>query len=185
MSRTLTTAVATATEAEVCSFVIFVELDFASGFVRACNANVSLDWNSYTWSGVGNLGSIQTIEEVADLEAKGVSLQLSGIPSAMISRALGEHYQGRSCKIWVAPLDPTNHTAIPDPVLVFSGRMDTMQIELGEQARISVTAESRLADWDRPRIRRFNNADQKTEYVTDSGFEFVEQMVEKEIRWGS
>lgn len=183
MSRSLTTAADNAINAETCSFCVFVELDFQSGFVRLCNANITLSWNSLSWVGVGDLGSIQAISEAPDLEAKGVALALSGIPSGLVSTALGEHYQGRSLKIWFAPLD-ANDQPIADPVLVFSGRMDNMQIEIGETASIMVSAESRLADWDRARVRRFNHADQLTEYPGDMGFEFVEQMVEKEIVWG-
>jgi len=62
--------------------------------------------------------------------------------------------------------------------------MDTMDVELGTTASITVAAESRLADWDRPRVRRYNAADQNISYPSDKGFEFVPQMVEKSIRWG-
>jgi hypothetical protein len=183
MSRSITTAVQTAINSQSCTFCVFVELDFSSGFVRLCNANITFQWDSKSWIGIGELGSIQAISEAPDLEARGVSLSLSGIPNEAITRSLAEYYQGRSCKIWIAPLD-TDQQVITSPVLVFSGRMDNMQIELGETATIMVTAESRLADWDRPRVRRFNHQDQITEYIGDLGFEYVEQMVEKEIIWG-
>jgi hypothetical protein len=41
-----------------------------------------------------------------------------------------------------------------------------------------------LADWDRPRVRRYNAADQAITDSADKGFEFVPQMVERNIRWG-
>ena len=183
-NRDITAGAQAQIDAETCSFAVFVELDFQSGFVRLCNASVTLSWNTHSWVGIGDLGSIQVISESADLEAKGVAMALSGIPSSSISTALGEYYQGRSCKIWFAPLDPTTDLPVADPVMVFDGRIDNMQIELDTTATITVSAESRLADWDRPRVRRFNDADQKSVYPTDRGFEFVEQMVEKELTWG-
>jgi hypothetical protein len=183
MSRSITAAVQTAINAETCTFCVFVELDFISGFVRLCNANITLSWDSKSWIGIGDLGTINAISEAPDLEAKGITLTLSGIPNTAITTSLTEYYQGRSCKVWISPLD-SNQQVIANPVLVFHGRMDNMQIELGENAIITVSAESRLADWDRPRVRRFNHQDQITEYAGDLGFEYVEQMVEKEIIWG-
>ena len=52
-------------------------------------------------------------------------------------------------------------------------------------SRVSVTAESLLADWDRPRVRRYNAEDQRLYYPNDKGFEFVPSLVEKQIVWGS
>ena len=59
-----------------------------------------------------------------------------------------------------------------------------MNIDAGETATVSLSVESRLSDWERPRIRRYNNADQQIAYISDKGFEFVPQMVEKELIWG-
>lgn len=110
MSRTLTTAVQDALEAASVALAVFVELDFGSGFVRVTNAPHDLQWNGYTWTGLGKLGGIEPVEEGASLEARGVALRLSGVPvtgsgaSENIAIALGEHYQGRDARIWVAPL---------------------------------------------------------------------------------
>lgn len=50
-------------------------------------------------------------------------------------------------------------------------------------AQIIVTAESRLAGWERARVRRFNDADQKKLYPTDRFFEGMVEGVEVEIVW--
>ncbi len=183
MSRTLTAAAKAASQDEVVRPVSLVELDFSSGFVRANSAPIDIVAFSNTFLGVGNLGAITSSGEGADLQARGISLQLSGIPTALVSIALGEHYQGRSCKVWMGLLD-SSHVLIADPVLMFDGRMDTMDINMGETAVINVTAESRLSDWERPRIRRYTNEDQQNQYPNDKGFEFVPQMADKQLIWG-
>lgn len=190
MSRTLTSAVDTALAGEHVAFLVFVQLDFAGGMVRVTNLPYSIDWNGHTWLGLSSLGGIEPVKETGGLEANAIAMKLSGVPldgdgeSELIAIALGEHYQGRDCRVWAAPLDAGNQP-IADPVLVFVGRMDTMQVEIaGGSAVIMLTAESRLADWDRPRVRRYNDADQQAEYAGDLGFQFVEQMVEREIIWG-
>jgi len=183
MSRTLTTAADNALAAGHVPMIVLVEMDFSTGFLRVNNSAVSFDWDGYTWLGVGRLGGIDPIKESGDLQALGLSFRISGIDPSSIALALGTQYQGRSCKVWLAPLT-TEHTVIADPILIFWGRLDTMDIDLGQTATISVSAESRLADWDRPRVRRYNHEDQQIDFPGDLGFQFVPGMVEKELRWG-
>lgn len=164
--------------------VVFVEMSFPSGFLRLNTSAVPLLWNGYEWLGAGKLGNIEPVSEGSTLEARGLTFTITGLESANISIAVGQQYQGRPCNVWLAPLDE-NYALIPDPVLIFSGRLDVMDVEIGETAAISVTAESRLADWDRPRIRRYNAEDQKLTDPTDQGLDFVPAMVEKELLWGA
>lgn len=183
MSRTLTPAAESALAAGNVPMIVLALLDFPSGILRVNNSAVTFTWDGYEWLGVGRLGAVDAIQEGATLEARGLALRISGVPPANIAAALGQSYQGRDCKVWAAPLS-ADHAVIADPVLVFHGRMDTMDIDLGETATITVSAESRLADWNRPRVRRYNHEDQQIDYPGDKGFEFVPQMVEKELRWG-
>jgi hypothetical protein len=183
MARDITPATEAALAAGHVPLIVFVEMDFSGGFLRVNNSAVSFDWGGETWLGVGRLGSIDPIKEGADLQARGLAFRMTGIDPASIAVALGTQYQGRSCKVWVAALTGA-HAVIADPVLIFWGRLDTMDIDLGATATITVSAESRLADWDRPRVRRYNHEDQQIDYPGDLGFEFVPQMVEKELRWG-
>ena len=183
MTRTLTPAAESTFESGNVPMLCFVLMDFPSGFLRVNNSAVIINWGGEDWYGVGRLGSIDQIEEGATLESRGLKFRISGVPQANISTALGQQYQGRDCKVWLAPLT-SDYAGIADPVLTFSGRMDVMDIELGNTATITVSAESRLADWDRPRTRRYTHEDQQLDYPGDLGFEFVPQMVEKELRWG-
>jgi len=183
MTRTVTPAVAAALAGEVVPALLLIDLDFSSGHVRVNNSAVNFNWDGHDWLGLATLGSVDAVAEHSGLEMSGVSMVLTGIPSAMISVALGEHYQGRDCLIYLAPLNDS-HVVLADPVLVFSGRIDTMEIALGDTAGITLTAESRLTDWERPRVRRYTHEDQIVEYPGDLGLEFVPQMVEKTLVWG-
>lgn len=181
--RSLTTAAKNAFNQLNFPSLVLVELDFADGFVRLCNAGYSVAWNGYNWLGIGNLGSIEAISEGVALQMYGCRLTLSGIPPEMISEAFSQTYQGRGATIYLAPLND-DFTFIADPVVVFKGRMDTMDILIGTTATVTVSIESRLVDWERPRIRRFNDADQRSEYPNDRGFRYVDQMVSKDLKWG-
>lgn len=182
MSRGLTPAAAAASVGNP-GFILLVELDFQGGPVRAHSGVGDFEWNGNTFTGVGTLGKVSEIEEGKEMQAYGLQLQLSGIPSELLSISLNGGYRGRSASLWVAFLDD-NHQLINDPVGPFSGTMNTMDGELGETATITLSVESRLVDWERPRIRRYNDGDQQAVYPGDLGLEFVPQMVEKELIWG-
>jgi hypothetical protein len=163
--------------------VALVELEFSSGTTRNHTGVGTITWNGNDYQGLGNLGSMGAIEEANDLQAQGFTLTLSGVNPANVALALGEQYQGRAARVYIALLD-ANHQLIGEPIGPFRGRMDTMDAEIGQEAKLTLTIYSRLADWERARIRRYNNADQQAQFPGDKGMEFVEQMVEKELVWG-
>jgi len=164
--------------------LVLVYLDFVSGAVRVTNAGYTVTWGGYNWLGIGNLGGIDAIQEGAALQMYGCSLTLTGIPPELIAEGLTpSDYQGRTATIYLAPL--TEHYAfIADPVVVFKGRMDVADIELGETATISMTVESRLVDWERPRTRRYNHEDQIAAHPGDMGMQYVDQVVSMDLKWG-
>lgn len=182
--RTLTSAMSAALTSANVIPILMVALDFSSGRMPVHTGVGSFEFSGMTFVGVGSLGSISSIEEGSELQAYGVEMKLRGIPNNVVSIALGENYQGRDVWIWAATLN-TDHSLIGDPEIVFSGRMDNMQIQLGPTtAEVEVTAENRLIDWDRPRSRRYNDADQQAEFPGDLGCQYMEQMVNKTIFWG-
>jgi hypothetical protein len=187
MTRSLTAGVQTAIAAELVRPFLAAELDFASGMVRLNSTPLTLRFDSgagaVDFLGVGRLGEFSAVSEGAELQAYGVAIKLSGVAPEHVAIALGEHYQGRAARIWLGFLD-ANHAIVPNPALIFQGRMDDMPISLGETAEIAVNVESRLADWERPRVRRYTDADQQERHPGDLGCQFVAQMVEKELVWG-
>ena len=162
--------------------VLLAELDFASGDILVTDAPFDILLGGKTYRGVGHFGGISAVEESVELQAYSLTLRLNGIPVALLAIALGEHYQGRSAVVSLALLDEA-HRPVDAPLVLFRGRMDVMRITAGETASIDLVCESRLADWERARVRRFNNADQQQRFPDDKGLEFVPQMVEKELVW--
>lgn len=183
MARALTAAAKAESQAAVVRPVVLVKLQFDSGAMRVWSGRGDLTFNSEVYSGVGDYGRIGAVEEGVEQRAFGIALSLSGIPAATVSLALGEDVQGRTAEVWLGFLD-ANYGLVADPMLAFRGRMDTMDVDLGATATVSVTAESRLADWNKPRVRLWTDASQRELYPNDKGFEFVSESVQKEIVWG-
>ena len=182
--RDLTSSVQTAISADSVSPILLFEGEFASGFVRVWSGIGDLTWNSETWLGIGTLGGISSITESSDVQANGLTVSFSGIPSNMISLALGEAMQGKAGKIYFGFMDE-NNAVITDPVLMFQGRLDVPAIEEdGENSSIQISYESRLIDLQKPRERRYTNEDQQLQYAGDLGFAFVPALQEQQISWG-
>lgn len=184
MSRDMTAAAITAAESEVVRVVLMADLDFESGHFRVHTGAGTLYFLGNPFIGIGDIGKVSELEETAQVQSSGLSLALSGIDPDLLSVALGENYQGRDVVLYLGLLD-AGLQLIQDPVTLWRGRMDTMNIVLGETATITVTAKNPLADWDRPRVRRYNNEDQQAKYPGDLGLEFVEKSINKEILWGA
>lgn len=181
--KSTTSAQDAALQASNVPMAVFVDLDFASGHLYVCNAAYSITWGGHTWLGAAGIGAIEEISETSSTQPTGIRMTLSGVDPAKISIALAEAYQGRACTVYYALLD-SSYQVIDTPVTVFRGRMDVMDVDIGETATITLTATSRLADWNYAAIRRFNHEDQIADYPTDKFFEYVTQMVDKQILWG-
>lgn len=183
MVRSISAVTAAAGKAAVARPVFLVQLNFVSGVVRATSAPFDIAYNNETFLGLGALGAISAVQEGAELQSYAVQLTLSGIPPELVALALADQYQGREAKVWLALLDE-QHRVTGSPLLIFRGRMDTMDLELGITATLTMTVQSRLGDWERPRIRRYSNEDQQAEFAADRGLEYASQIAQKTIYWG-
>lgn len=184
MARSLESAMSTAVVADLVRPIFLCQLAFPSGNVNLWSGIGDLTVDSVDYVGAGTLLGVSDISESSDVQANGVRVSLSGISSSMITKARDEDYQGRELKILLGAMDSSN-SVIADPIVVFSGFMDTMMInDAGESAVISVTAENRLIEFEKTRVRRYTAEDQKIDYPNDKGLEFVAEMAEKEIIWG-
>ena len=163
-----------------------VDLLFDSNPVYAWTGFDTITLNSNSYTGVGNLLQISDVQESQDIAAKGMTLSLSGIPSALLSLALNTPYQGRLCKVYLGFMTSwESPDASPDIVEIFSGYMDQMTIDEGpETSTITTSVESRLIDLERPRTRRYTAENQKQRFSGDKAFDFVESLQNLRLQWG-
>jgi len=184
MSRSLTSGMVSAVTADLVRPILLVQCAFDSGNLNLWNGIGDLTVDSVDYVGAGTLLSVGEISETSELAANGMNLALSGVTEPLISKARDEDYQGRELKVLMGAMDDSN-SVIADPVVIFSGFMDTMVINDGaETATIQVTVENRLIEFERNRVRRYTSEDQKIDYPNDKGLEFVAEIAEKEITWG-
>lgn len=132
-----------------------------------------------TYVGGGGVLQISGLEEAADLSAKGASVTLSGISPSIMSLALSEPYQGRFVRILLGEASQSS------TMEVFSGLIDKMDIaHSSESVTITLTIESKLVTLQRSNIRRYTSANHKLRHPTDTFFDAVSSLADKEIVWG-
>ncbi len=175
----MTTAAVTAVGQEVVQRTVAIALDFPSGVVRVNGSPADIAFGGDTYIGVGGLGSISAVRESNELRAYDLTLGLSGVPSDSVALALTEAYQGRAGTVWEVLLQ--DGVVVADPVIAFRGRMDQMNVSTGQTSAVTVKLINRLADWERPKIRRYTNEEQDRRFPGDGFFRFVPATVEKEI----
>ena len=188
MSRTLTSGMLGVTTADVVRPAYFVRMVFDSGespnVLNLWSGVGDLAYGGNTYTGVGDLLSISAVAESSDMSATGINVSITGIKSSFIVIAKDHEYQGRPLSVSLGAFD-ANGALIADPLIVFSGFMDTMTIaESGSTSTITISVENKLIAFERSRVRRYTAEDQKIDHPTDKGFEFVTAIVEKEIIWG-
>lgn len=173
-------------QAAVTRPVLLAWFDFPEEPVRAWSGVGTLSWDGATWTGVGTFGEIAAIEETLDVRATGGEFRLSGVPSELLLEVSQTPLQGRPVKLWLGFMAEDWQSLAAEPVLLFQGRMDTLDLTDGANTAVIVLrAENRLRDLERPRLRRYTTEDQVTEFPGDLGFAFVPELQEAEIHWGS
>ncbi len=185
-SRTISASLKTALQADRVFPLLLAEMLFDSGALRLWNGEGNLTALGETWTGTGLMLSISPMEETAEIRATGINIVLSGIPSAVVSIALAEDYQGRSASVYVGAFDASTAAVVTDPIKGFEGIIDTMPIEEnGETATIVVSVESRLIRLEEAARRRYTAQDQKVEFPNDTGFDHVAAIQDVQIVWGT
>jgi hypothetical protein len=182
--RNLSTEMQAVSTAEVVRPIMFVECEFDSGDINLWNGVGSLAYSGKNYIGAGNLLAVEPVSESTDLRANGTSVTLSGLNNTLVGLAKDEDYQGRALTVKLGAMDESNDV-IADPVIMFSGFMDTMMLtDSGESSTITIDVENKLIQMDRARVRRFTDNDQRIDYPNDDGFSFVTKIQDREINWG-
>jgi len=156
-----------------------VKLEFDSGTLRLWTGYGNRTVNSEIYTGSGYLLSVSGLDEVADLSARNVTISLSGIPAQILTKALAESYQRRDATIYLG------EKSVGQVVEVFSGKMDVMEVrDTGSTITVNLNIESKLIELERPNVRRYSEDSHKSRYPTDTFFDFINDLQDKEVVWG-
>lgn len=196
MPRVMTTAMANALGLPVIRLALFASLQFGDNIINVWSGLGPMTWNGLTFQGVGVLGTISGMSEDSNVEAKGVTISLSGIPSTYVSEVLNEVRVLGTCNVWLALYDAT-YTLIDTPILSYQGKMDAPHIsDDAKTCTCTIAVENILVDLNRPVYRRYTDADQQMDLAVtltrlglpsttvDTGYTHIAALQEMIIYWG-
>jgi len=180
MSRDLTTQVNSDVVADHIKPFFAFDFEFDSGTLNLWTGQGERTINGTLYTGAGALLSVSEIEETTQLDARGVTLVLTSLDYSMLSLALSEPYQGRRATIYFGVA--TDYSEMTE---IFAGYMDKMDVSEGmESCSIRMSVENKLIELERARTHRYTSAYQKDEYPGDKAFDFVEDLLDKQVPWG-
>lgn len=164
--------------------VMFTELVFDDGTLRLHTDLGDITWGGHTWLGVGDLGSIDAIEERDDLSPTGTLLRLSGLNTTVLTEALTQNYFDRPANIYFGLRDTVTASLVSDPYELFPGRMDQMKITIGDvQNIIEMAVENELIEFQDPRMQYYSDAELQRDYPGSLGFKWLAAMIDTKILW--
>ena len=183
MSRGLNSLLVSEIESDFFRFILFVKLEFDSGTIYIHNGVGTLNWSSQDWDGVGDFGSIEPLEEGAELSPYSLVLMLTGLDSNLIDEVQNQDYYLRPITLYFGALNNSG-ALVADPDELWSGKMDTASVSLGDVNAIRLTCESDFALFDKASNMRYSDSHLQREYSGDLLFQYMEQMVDANVIWG-
>jgi hypothetical protein len=175
MSRDLAAETAAASQGSTILPVWLVKLEFDSAPLCLSTYDAPITWNGDTYTGTYGISSISPAQEDTELARSTLTMKLSGLPNDIVAIVHDEYYQGRRATTYLGYLDISTRQLVGDPTIFHRGRMDTASVDEGDTCSVTLSVESRFAAWDRAKVRRYNDADQKARFPGDRGLEFVDQ----------
>ena len=186
MARTLTTSVKNQLATNEIRPVHLITIGFGTPVnITDCSFSLtsSISGSSVTYTPSSFLLSIPSFTEETDVTKTSLNLALSGADQTFISTCLNENVVNDSVDIFRGLLD-YNNSLISDPILLYSGNIDTFQIDESEsESSVILTIVSHWADFEKKSGRQTNNNSQQRFFSTDVGMDFASQTV-LDIKWG-
>ena len=161
-----------------------VKAEFDTSDIRIWSGIDDLTISSETYTGAGTLLSVSNSEDNSELKSNGIVVALSGMDTTVVNYALTESYQNRPITIFMGyVMGGTNEVA--GTLTLFKGRMTSLVInDTPDGATVTIDAENRLVDLDRPSNLRYTKESQNFLFSGDTGFNRVASIQDKQINWG-
>lgn len=188
--RDISVANQNATLSRVVRPILFLRLDFLSGVQRFHTEIGPRDavhpvFGLETYLGLGDFGGISSnITESIAQAPQAVKFSLTGVKSTFINLALTDDYHRRDAEAMFG-FDDENAQLIDDPVIVYSGFMDKVDINLGKTTgELTLTCESRATIGQQSSDLRFSDEDLQAAVAGDLGGEYIFRMSDLVLTWG-
>jgi hypothetical protein len=171
----------------VVGFAALVEMHFTTGVLRLSTLPQNIVWNTYTWTGIGNLGDIEEVKTTSNAEARSISLTLNISNPVLFAMANGgiDTYRGQDVNIYYAVMNPECTTILSTPRLSWFGVMDVVQCKVNEDGTgvVSMKCEPHSININRNNTKRVSNEQHQREFPGDLCYQYLEDLIGKPTVW--
>lgn len=173
------------TEQSQNTFGAFVRMDLPGYTARMFTGAGQLEWDdgsgTQTWTGIP-LGTIDAIPGKLALEAQTLTLQLSGLDSALKTEIMDYLVRKSEVYVWLFYVD--SGVIVGDPWLAFSGFVDVPAFTEGEDVTLEIECVDSIGSNFRRTITRRTNTHQQSIFSGDDFYEFSAQIGKTPVAWG-
>ena len=190
MTRTLTSGMITAAQAEEGDLLHLISLAFSGGTLFLTTAPHDIVFSGDTYTAVGGHLGFDSVNESGDLTGQGVRITLDGVDQTVISPLLAQNYIGRTAKVYQAHMDSAG-VLVVDPVLLFEGLLnssfrvtESRDPDAGGTVVVTTTIISPLVSFRQQRGIRATLASHQHHFNGDTFFKHISTISSRKVFWG-
>jgi len=182
--RDIASGVSTALASGKVNPFLLASMDFVTGTIYVWTGIGTLTWGGHDWTGLGRFANVSAVTLTKEGTAEKITLSLSGIPPEYVDDAINETRGNKIAKLYLGFSDDSG-AVISSPVLIAQGYTDVPTLtDSGESCTFSITIETPMVQLQNASLRRYTTDDQKIDYPTDLGFQYVPQIQQWDGVWG-
>lgn len=186
MARPLSPEMLIALQQPILRPCLLMRGQFKTGEVRMWTGVGPLVWQGLEYTGAGDLIALSPVEETQDIKAIGCQVTLSAVKADAIALSLLEMQRGKPGELWFGLLNDDGNSLVPNPHIMFRGRLNDAQIRDGiSGAQLVLGYENELIDLERSREIRYTHEEQQRLSPGDNFLQYVAELADKPLRWGS
>lgn len=159
------------------------DFDFPSGMLRNHTGVGNVIINGSTYFGVGELGSVGSVENVSDANPASVDVSLVGVPSELFTEVMQANIRGSSVTIYKVVFAPTGYVLAAEPVVV--GQVVDYSWSLQESGSITISVADEFNLYERPLQKYYTNSSWAKDHSGDKFWQYVSQLSSKTVYWGN
>lgn len=165
------------------TMALAVKVEFASGVSRVHSGTGTLTIAGETYYGVGALGEISAAKEEHTTSPTQVTMALNALDTSLLATTLNERCINRPVTIMAVVYNELGQSVGAN--VLFKGKIARTAVTAGDTNSIGYTVSNIFEDWKYGDPWRFTQESHSAQYPGDDIFQYVAQMSERPIYWGS
>jgi len=162
--------------------VFFVEVEYELGTLNFNSSTHPYTFGGKEWHPVSYLGKIGNVQEVLGVEVGRLSVSLAGIPGTLFQEVASIKYRNKKMRVLMGLVGTT---LITTPKTIFTGKVVEYNMVAGPEMGINLIGASNLVTVKKSNVSRYSPADQRIRFPLDKGLEFILNLANMKLQWGT